>query len=213
MLSKGGKTRRIVAVNDVPITFGGAARYNISNALAAMALCHVLGADDQALAVGLSAFSGDSDANPGRGNLFEKDGVRIFLDFAHNEHGVKAISDTVKAFGARRHIVLMGQAGDRQDKDISDLVRAACALKPDRLLACELPGYERGREAGEVPCLIRDTAIAEGVDKAAVYIFESPVEGVKDALAGAQEGDCLVVLALTQRDEVLALIESFVAGN
>ena len=211
VLAQQGASRKIVEAKDVPITFGGAARYNISNALGAMALCHVLGASDEALADGLKAFSGNADVNPGRGNLFEKNGVRIFLDFAHNEHGIKAISDTIRAFGAKRHIVLMGQAGDRLDKDIGDLVRAVCKLMPDQLLVCELPGYERGREIGVVPDLIRKVAIAEGTREQDVNLFESPVEGAIAALANARPGDCLVFLALTQRDEVLELIRQYVA--
>jgi len=205
MLAEEGETRKIVKAKDIPITFGAAARYNISNALGAMALCHVLGVADEALAAGLTAFSGDADVNPGRG--------RIFLDFAHNEHGLKAISDTIRAFNADRNIVLMGQAGDRLDKDIGDLVRAACELKPDILLACELPGYERGRQAGEVPGLIREIAIAKGVPADAVTIFPSPLEGVRKALTDAKAGDCLVLLALSQRDEVLDMIRAFVADS
>ena len=213
VLAEAGKTRKIVKAKDIPITFGGAARYNISNALGAMALCHVLGVADEALATGLKAFSGDAEVNPGRGNLFEKNGIRIFLDFAHNEHGIKAISDTVRAFHADRHIVLMGQAGDRLDQDIADFVRAACALNPDHLLACELPGYERGRQAGKVSELICEFAVAEGVPADAVTIFASPLDGVRKALADAKYGDCLVLLALSQRDEVLDMIRAFVADS
>jgi len=211
VLAEGGKARKIVQARDIPVTFGGVARYNISNALAAMALCHVLGVSDQALATGLKAFSGDADVNPGRGNLFEKNGIRIFLDFAHNEHGIKAISETIRAFKANRNIVLMGQAGDRQDKDIADLVHAVCEMKPDELLVCELPGYERGRLTGVVPGMIRELAIGEGVPEQAVVLFSSPLEGVRKALADARSGDCLVLLALSQRDEVLALVREFVA--
>jgi len=165
VLAEAGKTRKIVEAKDIPITFGGAARYNISNALGAMALCHVLGVADEALAEGLKAFSGDADVNPGRGNLFEKNGVRIFLDFAHNEHGIRAIGEAIRAFHAERHIVLMGQAGDRTDRDIGNLVRAACELNPDQLLVCELPGYERGRQTGVVPELISEFAINAGAGR------------------------------------------------
>jgi len=213
VLAQAGKTRKIIRASDIPICFGGAARYNISNALGAMALCHALGVGDEALATGLRAFSGDAEANPGRGNLFEKDGIRIFLDFAHNEHGIRAITDTIRAFNADRNIVLMGQAGDRLDKDIHDLVHAVCELSPDLLLSCELPGYERGRQTGVVPELIRELAIAEGVPKEAVLLFASPLEGVNHALARANAGDCLVLLALSQRDEVLELIRAFVASD
>ncbi len=44
----------------------------------------------------------------------------------------------------------------------------------------------------------------------AVTMFKSPVEGVRQALNDAKEGDCLVLLALTQRDEVLEMVQSFV---
>ena len=118
VLAEGRRTRKIVKAEDIPITFGGVARYNISNALGAMALCSVLGVDDESLATGLKSFSGDASVNPGRGNLYEKNGIRIFIDFAHNEHGLKAVADTVRAFNATRNIVLMGQAGDRTNEEI-----------------------------------------------------------------------------------------------
>jgi hypothetical protein len=78
---------------------------------------------------------------------------------------------------------------------------------------CDLPGYERGRQSGVVSELISDFAIAEGVAKDAVTIFKSPLEGVRQALTDAKDGDCLVLLALSQRDEVLAMIRSFVEDN
>lgn len=213
VLASAGQDRKIVEVKDIPITFGGAARYNISNALAAMLLCHVLGVADNALAAGLKAFSGDAESNPGRGNLFEKNGVRIFLDFAHNEHGVRAIRDTVRAFDAERYIVLIGQAGDRTDKDISDLVEAVCDLDPCRLLVCDMPGYERGRQPWEVANMISKFAAGQGVPKEAISLFKSPLDGVKQALADTSDGDCLVLLAFTQRNEVLALLREFVEGK
>ena len=212
VLSDGGKARNIVRAEDVPVTFGGAARYNIRNALGAMLMCSVLGAPDEALAAGLKAFSSDPGANPGRGNLFEKDGIRIFVDFAHNEHGFKAIAETVRAFGSRRYFVTMGQAGDRSDKEIAAFVGAACTLKPARLLVCDLPGYERGRKPGEVADMIERLAVAEGLPQQAVSRFGSPVEAVESALATATAGDCLVLLALTQRERMLAMVQAFVAG-
>jgi UDP-N-acetylmuramyl tripeptide synthase len=210
VLAEDGKSRKVVRAEDIPVTFGGVARYNIRNALAAMSLCAIMGANDDALAKGLKSFSGDAGVNPGRGNLYHKNGTRIFIDFAHNEHGLKAVADTVNAFKARRNIVLMGQAGDRSDAEISAFVHAACNLKPARLLVCDMPGYERGREPGVVAELIRELAIDYGLQQDSVTIFGSPLEGVKNALYSSQEGDCLVLLALTQRGEVTELVQEFV---
>lgn len=212
VLAQGCHARKVVRAEDIPITFGGVARYNIRNALGAMVLCSILGADDEALAVGLKSFSGDAGVNPGRGNLYQKNGIRIFIDFAHNEHGLKAVADTVNAFKAHRNVVLMGQAGDRSDEEISAFVSAACDLKPARLLVCDMPGYERGRQAGVVAGMIARLALDHGLKQDTVAMFDSPLEGVKNALHSAQEGDCLVLLALTQRGEVTGLVQEFV-GN
>ena len=75
---------------------------------------------------------------------------------------------------------------------------------------CDLPGYDRGRDPGVVSDLIREMATSEGVPQEVVTMFNSPIEGVRKALADAVDGDCLVLLALTQRDEVLAMIQTFV---
>ncbi len=145
--------------------------------------------------------------------MFEKDDIRIFIDFAHNEHGIRAISDTVNAFNARRNIVLMGQAGDRTDEEIGGFVKAACELSPRPLLVCDMPGYERGRESGVVAELIREFAMQSGVEDDDIAVFKTPLEGVAHALANAQQGDCLVLLALTQRDEALKMVRSFLRSD
>ena len=105
----------------------------------------------------------------------------------------------------------MGQAGDRSDDEIGGFLSAACELNPVRLLVCDMPGYERGRPPGKVAELIYQLAIDKGLPEETVAMFQTPVEGVKNALASAQKGDCLVLLALTQRGEVTELVQEFVA--
>jgi UDP-N-acetylmuramyl tripeptide synthase len=205
--------RQLVPVAEIPAAMTGFARHNIRNALAAMCVSLALGIDDAAIRKGLARFRGDEHDNPGRGNWFEHpvDGglVRILVDFAHNEHGMKALAEAIRQVPAERIILLIGQAGDRSDQDIGDLVRAACSVGPEQLLVTELPGYERGREPFEVPQLIRREAIRSGVPHSAIEIFPGPVEATASALGGAVPGDLLVLLALTQRTELLALVHEF----
>jgi len=205
----GVSERKVVAVENIPAAMGGVVRYNIANALAAMSLAIALGIEDEAVREGLATFRGDETDNPGRGNWFEHKGVRILVDFAHNEHGMSALADTVRQVEAERVVLLMGQAGDRLDKDIGDLTRAACTMKPDRLLVCELPGYERGREPFTVPGVIREAALQAGVPADSITLFPGPKDATKQALEQARPGDLLVLLALTQRQEALALVHEF----
>jgi UDP-N-acetylmuramyl tripeptide synthase len=209
-LRQGENSRPVIETADIPAALGGAALHNVHNALAAMALCDELGVEADAIRAGLMAFRGDEQDNPGRSNWFEKDGVRILVDFAHNEHGMKALADMLARVSADRKVLLMSQAGDRLDNDIRGMTSAACAMRPDRLLICELPGYERGREAGEVPAVIRTAAMNSGVPAAAIDMFASPRDAVSDALEQAAPGDLLVLLVLTQREEALALVHEFI---
>ena len=209
--------RKVVQVADIPAAMNGIVRYNIGNALAAMSIAVSLGISDDAIRNGLALFRGDEHDNPGRGNWFEhavEGGViQILVDFAHNEHGMKALADAILQVNAQRVILLMGQAGDRLDQDIADLVVAACSVNPDRLLVADLPGYERGRQPFDVPKLISATAIECGIAQDAIEIFSGPGEATAHALQNARPGDLLVLLALTQRSEALSLVHEFIDRN
>jgi UDP-N-acetylmuramyl tripeptide synthase len=209
--------RRVAKVSEIPASRAGTVRYNLANALAAMGIAVTLGIPDEAIRAGLAAFRGDELDNPGRGNWFEHrmegGSVRILVDFAHNEHGMRALADVVGRVSAERVVVLLGQAGDRSDREIYRLVQAACEMRPERLLIAELPGYERGRQPFEVPRLIRQDALACGLDAARIETFPDPQAATRNALEHARSGDLLVLLALTQRKEALAQVHAFIGGR
>jgi UDP-N-acetylmuramyl tripeptide synthase len=215
--AEGARSRRVAPLEEIPATLGGIVRHNIANALGAMSIAVAFGLDDGPIRAGLAAFRGDQRDNPGRGNWFEHrvagGSIRILVDFAHNAHGMRALAETVRRVPAERLVLLVGQAGDRHDQDIADLVTAACSMRPDLLLVAELPGYERGRAAFEVPELIRRNAIAHGLAEQRIEIFDGPREATRAALQQARSGDLLVLLALTQRQEALALVNEFIGGG
>ena len=217
VVAEGSEARKVVPVEEIPAAMGGVVRYNIGNAMAATCIAVALGLPDDSIRKGLAVFRGDEHDNPGRGNWFEHrvDGgsIRILVDFAHNEHGMKALADAVRQVPAERVILLMGQAGDRLDKDIADLVHAACSVWPSQLLVAELPGYERGRQPGEVPELIRREAVSYGIPENAIELFPAPGVATAEALSRARPGDLLVLLALTQRAEALALVHEFIESG
>lgn len=207
-----GSIRRIASGSEIPASHGGLLRHNIRNAMGAVLLGLALGLPDQAIRDGLANFRGDETDNPGRGNWFEHRGIRILVDFAHNEHGLQALAEAVSAMKPGRVTLLMGQAGDRTDEAIRAQARVACSLQPDRLLLCELPGHERGRTIEAVPALMRDEALACGLRDAQIEMFKAPLEAARAALAQARGGDVLVLLALIQREEILQLVHEFIDG-
>jgi len=196
----------VIDVRDIPITMGGAARYNILNALGATCVSRALGLDFASIRAGLSGFKNDTSDNPGRLNEFHVNGARLFVDFAHNPHSVAAVADTVAALPAARRFVLLSHAGDRTDNDIRDVTLTALKMRPDVVVAAELPDYLRGRKSGEVSDLIVETCYSSGMDNKQVIRATSPFDGVAKVLEKLQAGDVALLLVLSERDQVFELL-------
>ncbi len=162
VLVRNGERTEVAPVDEIPITFGGAARHNVANALAAVAMASTIGIPADAMAKGLRRFGSDPEHNPGRANLFERDGVRVLVDYAHNPHGLSALLGVVEPLAAGRRLILLGQAGDREDEAIRELARAALPFHPDRIVLKEMPEMLRGRDPGEVPAILEDELRRQG---------------------------------------------------
>ena len=190
---------------DAPVTLGGAALYNVENALAALALAPALGVPTAPRPRPWPRFRPTADELPGRTNLFRFGGATVLLDFVHNPHGMRAMAETVLRMPARRRLVVLGQAGDRDDASIRALARAARQMQPQRVVIKELTKYLRGREPGEVPRLIREELQAADPDLDIVEV-EDELTAARVALEWCEEGDLLVLPVQAQRDEVFELL-------
>jgi cyanophycin synthetase len=210
LLARGGQPPQLVApAAAVPITFGGAARHNVANALAAIGLAAAMGAPIAAMAQGLTSLRGDDDAgggNPGRGHLIEIDGFHALLDYAHNPHGLAALVAFAATIPATRRLIILGQAGDRDDESIRHLAQIAWTLHPDHVIIKELAAMLRGRLPGEVPALLETELLRLGARRETLTHAANEVEAVRQALAWARPGDLLLLLIHKQRDEALAIL-------
>lgn len=199
----------IVAVNDVPMTFHGAASHNVQNALGAIGLAKSLGAADEHIRSALCSFRSDSQDNPGRGNVFDINGAKVIMDFAHNEHSMKAMVSTVSNMSANSKWLLLSAAGDRSDQDISLMTEAAMAMAPDCMVAVELEQYLRGREAGEIPALMEKVAQNYSFKPLAFHVSQTPLDGVKLIVEQLEPGDLALLLVLSDRDKVVQWLNEF----
>jgi cyanophycin synthetase len=206
VLWRSGRRVAAIGVDRVPITLGGAARFNVRNALAALGVATALGLPVEAIAAGLEALQGSPADNPGRLNLFQLDGVNVLVDFAHNPHGMAALVEVADSLPAQRRLIVLGQAGDRDDESIRGLARAAWEAEPDLVVIKEMSKYLRGRDEGVVPALIESELREIGAPAEAVLRAESEIEAVRTVLARAAPGDLILLTAHSDRDEVLDLL-------
>jgi UDP-N-acetylmuramyl tripeptide synthase len=202
-LAQGNDRTAVIRVEEIPVTLGGAARHNVANALGAIGIAAAAGFSVEVIAEGLRSLT----SNLGRAVFMELGGAGLLVDYAHNPHGMAAIVDLARRLPGKRRLLVLGQAGDRDDEAIRDLARAAWFLRPDRIIVKELPEMLRGRALGEVPAVLRDELLHLGVVPESITITGTELEAIREALAWAQPEDLLILLAHTQRAEVLALLD------
>lgn len=197
----------VIAAEDVPLTLGGLARYNIANALGVILLASAIGIPRDVIARGLAGFKGTPDENPGRSHLFDVGGITVIVDFAHNPHGMRALIETARAMPARRRIVVLGQAGDRDDESIRGLARETWPWNPDVVVLKEMERYLRGRRPGEASGLIRDEFLRLGAGEGIFRHADSELAAARTALDHAAPGDLVLLPTHAERDAVIELVE------
>jgi UDP-N-acetylmuramyl tripeptide synthase len=200
----------IANVDDIPITLGGKAAYNVANVLSATAIAVGLAVPTKTIGEGLRTFESDFKSNPGRSNYFEMGGYRVLLDYAHNPHGLKAVLETTSQLGAERSVMTLSTAGDRTEKEIRELAALAYEYGVDKIIVSDVVGYERELGVGGVRSILADEF--KNLGKPAIEA-QSELEAVRLALEMALPGDLLVLLVKAQRTESLELIQSAVERN
>ena len=188
------------------MTVAGLSRFNIANALAAAAACDALGLSAARITSGLRSFAQDSAANPGRLNLFERDGIFVVIDFAHNEAGLAGLMDVSRAVAGRRKVRLaIGTAGDRTDEILTGL--GVIAGGADDLVIAEKRHYLRGRTLENMNELMRAGA-RQGGYRGEIDAHETEAEALAALLGRAGRGDVCAVMTHVERNELFAWLEA-----
>jgi cyanophycin synthetase len=217
VLRQGRRSTLIAPTSAVPATFGGRARMNVANAMAAAAAALAAGAHLHDIRAGLRSFTTSYEVAPGRLNLFEVDGYRVIVDYCHNAAGMRMLGDFVDRLAAqpkggdvmaRRRTGVIASPGDRRDKDIRELGEVA-ARHFDALIVREDRNL-RGREPGEVAELVAAGARASAGDGArcrSLDVVLDELEASRLALDRANPGD-LVVLCADRVESIVDELQS-----
>lgn len=195
----------VCSIASIPLSVGGAAAHNVSNALAAAAMAWSFGIAPETIAKGLQSVG--THENPGRCSVFSIGGRQVVLDFAHNAQAMQAIIQVARALPAQRRLLSFGQAGDRPDADIQALARQAWTIGLDRVHIVELPKYQRGRTHGEVCALLRAALLDAGAHDDDIGYYDSELDSLQAAIAWAQPGDLVLLMVLASTTELVALME------
>ncbi len=201
--ARAGSESVLMAISDVPMTFGGRAPHMIENALCAAGACLGLGLDAAEVREGLGSFRNTPDQNTGRLNVFDVGGVIVIVDYAHNEAGLANLlqfGDAYRGEGGRI-VSIIGTAGDRTDDALRELGRLA-ATRSNRVIVKETTRYRRGRDVAEMTRLFEE-GIAAGGDTSH-QLERDELSALAVALADAQPGDVVAMMCIEQVQEIQA---------
>ncbi|HEX8359948.1 MAG TPA: cyanophycin synthetase [Longimicrobium sp.] len=204
VLRLGSERLPVVPVDEVPLTMGGAARFQFENIMAAVAVAHALAVPPVKIAEGLRTFVPSRKATPGRLNVLPAGRGRVVVDYAHNPAGVRGLVDFVLRMEARRRIGVLSIAGDRRDEDMREIGSIFAAL--DHVVLKENEAYRRGRPVGEAARILAEGLDAGGLPPERRETILDEHQALAHAVRMMEEGDVVVILA-AEPEKILAQIE------
>lgn len=174
-----GSTFRL---DGLPVRLPLPGRFNVSNALAAIAVARTLGVADTTSARALAGFV----AVAGRMERFAAAGVAAIVDYAHTPGALTAVLSAVREAGVRRLCVVFGCGGDRDRGKRADMGRIASEL-------AECVYVTNDNPRGEAPQAIADQVLAGMRPGATVTVELDRRAAIRRAIGQAEPGDVVVV--------------------
>ena len=162
-----------------------AGRFNVENALAAILAAKALGVDDQSIREGLL-----QNEVQGRMNLFEKDGVTVLVDYAHNFLSFQKLYESLKAdYPGQRIVVVVGCPGGKAQLRRRDIGTLSGQNADYLYLTAEGPQFEDVRSiCEEIASFVKPYGTP-------YEIIEDRAQAVEKAITTAQKGDVIVLAA------------------
>ena len=176
----------------IPATVEGKALHNVQNAMFAAAMAFSMGRKLEDIRHGLRTFDTTYFQAPGRMNIFDGHPFKVILDYGHNPAAVQAMVSLVQRLEPKgRKLLVLAAPGDRRDEDIR-AIAALCAGKFDHYI-CRRDDGLRGRGADEIPTMLRDTLLAQGVPARRIQVIPDEQEAITAALAMGRKDDLLLI--------------------
>ncbi|WP_108212172.1 cyanophycin synthetase [Pontibacter mucosus] len=145
---------RVDRVADIPLTFGGKAKFNIYNVLAATLVAYISHMEINEIRTALRTFIPSPETTPGRMNLFRLPKAEVLIDYAHNIASMQAISDFIKHTDAHPKIGIIAGIGDRRDEDVKQVGRLAAEVFDEIIIRQDKD--LRGRNGDEINHLLKE---------------------------------------------------------
>ena len=179
-------------VGSTPYQINISGKFNVYNALPAVAIGSVFGVSSEQIREGLKNLKNI----PGRMEKIDEDqDFTVFVDYAHEKEGMSAVLETASEMAMQsigKVIVLLGAEGGGRDKAKRPILGEIAAKNADFIVVSNVDPYEDDPKE-----ICEDIAVAtEKFGKTRgknLFIIEDRREGIKKAISLANKNDVVLI--------------------
>ena len=204
-ICKGTWKMRVARVVNIPLTFGGKARFMIQNVLPAVLTGYIRGFDLRDIKMSLESFIPSASQTPGRLNLFRFKNFSVLLDYAHNVAGMQALQKFIDNLEGSPKVGIIAGIGDRRDEDNIGMGRTAAEMFDEIIIRQDK--HLRGKTEEELIGMLMKGIKDYDPDKK-VTVFKSEEEAITHAIKNAKPGS-LVTMCSDVVPDALKLVQKF----
>lgn len=204
-ICKGTWKMRVAKVVNVPLTFGGKARFMIQNVLPAVLTGFIRGFDLRDIKMAIESFIPSPAQTPGRLNLFKFKDFSVLLDYAHNEAGMEALHHFIENLDGKPTVGIIAGIGDRREEDNEGIGRMAAVMFDEIIIRQDK--NLRGKTEEELIDML-SSGIKKHDPNKKITIIPSEEEAITHAITNAVPGSLIVICSDVVPD-ALKLVQSF----
>lgn len=197
---------RVDRVGDISLTFGGKARFNIENILAAVLAGYISHFDIADIKTALRTFIPSPSKTPGRMNLFKFPNFEVLVDYAHNVGGMRAIGDFMDQLDVTHKVGVVAGVGDRRREDIYELGKAAGKAFDEIIIRMDTD--LRGKTADEIVEPLMEGIKDGGGPDMPIRLIPEEMRAIAYVLEHARPGSFVAIFS-EDIQEAVKMVESF----
>jgi len=202
-ICRGEWKMRVMRAEDIPLTFGGKAKFMIQNVLPAILAANVQGISIEDMKAALETFIPSPSQTPGRLNLFKFNDFSILLDYAHNPAGMRALKDFTDELDATVKVGIIAGIGDRRVEDNNEIGAIAAEMFDEIIIRQDK--RLRGKSEEELIKMLKDGIKMKDPNKK-ITIIPSEREAILYAVKNAVKGS-LIILSSDVIPDALELVK------
>ena len=203
-LCRGSWKMRIMKAENIPLTYGGKAKFMIQNILPVVIACNLRGISIEDMKAAFQTFLPSASQTPGRLNLFEFDRFKILLDYAHNPAGMRALQKFTDEIDASVKVGIVAGIGDRRVEDNNEIGAIAAEMFDEIIIRQDK--HLRGKSEDELIKMLQDGILAKFPEKK-LTVIPSEKEAIHYAVDNAIDGS-LIVLCSDVVPDALDLVKN-----